>query len=494
MNDVSKSNEFVIKAGAALLPDGDRQAVVRDVSIRVVGDRIEQIVQGEISTIAPQLDLPEQLLLPGFISSHCHVAAGVPHTRHHRAARWELLLAMKVADELDDDDMDAMTAFNLAEFWAKQNGLYDPGGDVPQPSPGEVLCTRRRGVRSPRLSLGMNTGYARLFDLWRTAHGPLKVMDDGMFEEYIPGTMAEIEENLAFGREWNHACDDRIRTMMGPHAPDTHTPETMLAILAAAKELGNGLHIHLAQSVDQSLAVHRRWGLRSVEWLDSLFGLFDVPVFGAHMRGANLLHDPTILANRPFVFANCPFDIGASGNLPPYPQMLAAGVAVGVGVDGHNMDFIDTLKMAVAVKGQARHQAVSNPGVRSQSPTIEDAVLGATELSRRQPGSARPRSPGSRGKADLITIDVTGMLVGSGRISPAPLSNLLYANGLHVRNVVIDGHWKVRGTGELLFADVEQLTERAGRAVQKVWDRLKEAGWLDTLVPDLPRFPLHHRH
>jgi cytosine/adenosine deaminase-related metal-dependent hydrolase len=337
----------------------------------------------------------------------------------------------------------------------------------------------------------MIPGYARLFDLWRTAHGPLKVMDDGMFEEYIPGTMAEIEENLAFGREWNHACDDRIRTMMGPHAPDTHTPETMLAILAAAKELGNGLHIHLAQSVDESLAVHRRWGLRSVEWLDSL-GLFDVPVFGAHMRGANLLHDPTILANRPFVFANCPFDIGANGNLPPYPEMLAAGVAVGVGVDGHNMDFIDTLKMAV-VKGQARYQAVSNPGVRSQSPTIEDAVLGATKLTADNLGRPDLGRLEVGAKADLITIDVTGMLVGSGRISPAPLSNLLYANGLHVRNVVIDGHWKVRD-GELLFADVEQLTERAGRAVQKVWDRLKEAGWLDTLVPDLPRFPLHHRH
>jgi cytosine/adenosine deaminase-related metal-dependent hydrolase len=489
MNDVSQSNELVIKAGAALLPDGDRQAVVRDVSIRVVGDRIEQIVQGEISTIAPQLDLPEQLLLPGFISSHCHVAAGVPTRAIIEPRGGNYSLAMKVADELDDDDMDAMTAFNLAELIRTGCTTQVEMSLSLHQAKSYVRVAEEFGARG--YPSGMIPGYARLFDLWRTAHGPLKVMDDGMFEEYIPGTMAEIEENLAFGREWNHACDDRIRTMMGPHAPDTHTPETMLAILAAAKELGNGLHIHLAQSVDESLAVHRRWGLRSVEWLDSL-GLFDVPVFGAHMRGANLLHDPTILANRPFVFANCPFDIGASGNLPPYPEMLAAGVAVGVGVDGHNMDFIDTLKMAV-VKGQARYQAVSNPGVRSQSPTIEDAVLGATKLTADNLGRPDLGRLDVGAKADLITIDVTGMLVGSGRISPAPLSNLLYANGLHVRNVVIDGHWKVRD-GELLFADVEQLTERAGRAVQKVWDRLKEAGWLDTLVPDLPRFPLHHRH
>lgn len=487
MNDVTNSDEFVLEVGAALLPEGERQRVVRDVSIRVVGDRIAEITQGATGTSAPRLSLPEQLLLPGFISSHCHVASGVPTRAVIEPRRGNYTLAMKFADELDDDDMDAMTAFNLAELIRTGCTTQVEMSLSLHQAKSYARVAKAFGARG--YPAGMIPGYARLFDLWRTAHGPLKVFDDGMFEDYIPGTMAEIKDNLAFGQEWNHACDDRIRPMMAPHATDTHTPGTMLAILEAARELGNGLQIHLAQSVDESLAVHRRWGLRSVEWIDSL-GLFGVPVFGAHMFGANLLHDPTILANRPYVFATCPFDTGVNGNLQPYPEMLAAGVAVGVGVDGHNMDFIETLKMAV-VKGQARHNTVSNPGVPSQSPTIDDAVLGATKLTADNLGRPDLGRLEVGAKADLVTMDVTGLLVGSGRLSPEPLSNLLYGNGLQVRNVVIDGHWKVRD-GALLFAEVDELKEKAGRAAQKVWDQLKDAGWMDTLVPDLPRFPLHH--
>lgn len=487
MTDISKADEFVIEAGAALLPDGARQKVENNVSIRVAGNEIKEVTTGTIRGDLPRLTLPDELLLPGFISSHCHVSSGVPTRAIIEPRRGNYTLAMKFADELDDDDMDAMTAFNLAELIRTGCTTQVEMALSLKQAKSYARVAEQFGARG--YPAGMIPGYARLFDLWRTAHGPLKVFDDGMFEAYVPGTMQEIEENLAFGREWNNACDDRIRPMMAPHATDTHTPETMLAIIEAAKELGNGLQIHMAQSSDESIAVHRRWGVRSVEWVDSL-GMFEVPVFGAHMFGANLLHDPTILANRPYVFATCPFDTGVNGNLQPYPEMLAAGVSVGIGVDGHNMDFIETLKMAV-VKGQARHNTVSNPGVPSQSPTIDDAVLGATKLTADNLGRQDLGRLAPGAKADFLTIDVTGLLIGSGRLSPEPLSNLLYGNGLQVSNVVIDGVWKVKD-GELLFADIDSLKEKAGAAAQKVWDRLKSAGWLDTLVPDLPRFPLHH--
>lgn len=477
--------EFVIEAGAALVPDGDRHKIIWDASVLVSGDRIVKVSTDPIEHSGPRLELPRQLLLPGFISSHCHVASGAPTRAVIEPRRGNYTLAMKYADELDDDDLDAMTALNLAELIRTGCTTQVEMSLSLRQAQSYARVAERFGARG--YPAGMIPGYARLFDLWRTSHGPLKVFDDTTFDEYIPGTLEEIQANLEFGRRWNHACDDRIRPMMAPHATDTHTPATMLAIIAAAKELGNGIQIHMAQSIDESKAVHRRWGVRSVEWVDSL-GLFEQPVFGAHMFGADLLHDPTILANRSYVFATCPFDTGVNGNLQPYPEMLAAGVDVGIGVDGHNMDFIETLKMAV-VKGQARFNTVSNPGVKSTSPTIDDAVLGATRVTADALGRPDLGRIEVGAKADLVTVDVGGMLIGSGRLSPEPLSNLLYGNGLQVRNVLIDGYWKVFD-GELTFADVADLEVESGKASAKVWDRLREAGWLDTLEPDLPRFPI----
>ena len=65
-------------------------------------------------------------------------------------------------------------------------------------------------------------------------------------------TLEEIEDNLAFARTVVAMNNDRLQPMMSPHATDTHTPETMSAIVDAARELGTGVHIHLSQSGQES--------------------------------------------------------------------------------------------------------------------------------------------------------------------------------------------------------------------------------------------------
>jgi len=98
--------------------------------------------------------------------------------------------------------------------------------------------------------------------------------------------------------------------MMAPHATDTHTPETMAAILAGAKELGNGIHIHLAQSGRETETVKKLWGVTPVQWLEHL-GLLDVPLFGAHLNGIDWDIDPEILNRHGTVYAHCPSGLGA---------------------------------------------------------------------------------------------------------------------------------------------------------------------------------------
>ncbi len=49
-----------------------------DASVRVRGDEIVDIVQGRMRGTARRVDASGQLLVPGFISGHTHVASGTP--------------------------------------------------------------------------------------------------------------------------------------------------------------------------------------------------------------------------------------------------------------------------------------------------------------------------------------------------------------------------------------------------------------------------------
>ena len=254
------------------------------------------------------------MLLPGFISGHTHVAGGTT-TRGIIEGGRSFARPLVLADALDDADLDAITAFNLLELIR--------GGCTTQLEMALSLKQAESYVRvaaqlgSRGYPGGMIPGIHRLFPIWFRS-------DDQALLDSEPGTLAEIEANLAFGRRVDGAQDGRILPMMTPHATDTQTPATMRALAAAAAELGHGTHWHLSQSANETAQVKRLWGKRPVEWLDE-FGLYDAPVFGAHMSGIDLAADrhPEGEGRR---LRALPSAGGAGGGTQPWPEILASGV------------------------------------------------------------------------------------------------------------------------------------------------------------------------
>jgi cytosine/adenosine deaminase-related metal-dependent hydrolase len=137
---------------------------------------------------------------------------------------------------------------------------------------------------------------------------------------------------------------------------------------------------------------------------------------------------------------------------------------------------VENIKLAV-MQGRARAQLLgrSSP-VALEEPTIWTALISATL------GGARGLGRGDLGrieagaKADLCTIDVSGLLVGNGTLPREPYNNLLYANGLSVRNVMTDGNWQVLD-GRLVVDDESRIIVRGGAVVQKVWAQLEDEGF-----------------
>lgn len=460
------ARDFVLEGSWALVQRGESQVLVPDASVRVRGGAIVEVREGRIPGTIRRIDARGLLLLPGFISGHTHAASGSP-TRGIIEAGRSYQRPLEIVETLGDDDLDALTAYNVAELLRSGCTSHLEMSLSLRQAQSYVRVARRWHVRG--FPGGMVPGTARLFPIWRRTN-------DQVLHDSVAGTLAEIDANRRFALSVNGAEDGLIRPMMTPHATDTHTPDTMRAVLAAARDLGNGLHIHLAQGVGETRTVQRLWGKTSVQWMEEL-GAFDMPVFGAHMSGATP-EDWEVMKRHGAVYSHCPSGggAGASSGTQPYPEALTAGVRTNVGIDTHSNDYVENLKLAV-ICGRARAR-VLNAATRStlKLPTIQDAVHGATL------GAAQGLRRDDLGRiavgarADLVAIDVSGLLVGSGAPGPEPLSNLLYANGLSVRHVFTEGYAQVLD-GRLVVDDEARVVQRGAAVVRRIWAQLQQEGW-----------------
>ncbi|MBT4740317.1 MAG: amidohydrolase family protein [Rhodospirillaceae bacterium] len=464
------TDEYVVEAGWLLVEENGVHELMRDASVLVSGDRIAKIAEGRIAGDYKRIDAHKHLVTPGFISGHTHACTATP-TRGliENGRRPNNRRPQELVEQLDDGDLDKLTAYNVAELLRGGTTTHVEMSLSLRQAQSYVRVAEAWGVRG--YPGGMIPGTARLGPIWART-------DDQVLLDSEEGTLAEVAANLAFAKEKMGSADGRINPMITPHATDTHTPATMAAVAAAAKELGTGLHIHLSQSSVETERVKRMWGMTPTQWLDS-FGLLDGTVFGAHMGGLDWDIDPAILIERGVVLAHCPSAGGAGGFSQNYPEALAAGMDVNIGIDTHSNDYLENLKLAV-LYGQARYDLMKDGAVAVKRPTAWTAIRNATTV----PAAALRRSDIGRivegAKADIVAIDVSGPLVGSGALPPEPLNNLLYANGMMVRHVITDGLVQVFD-GHLVVDDESQVIAEGGQVMGAIYEQLQAEGWFTPL-------------
>jgi cytosine/adenosine deaminase-related metal-dependent hydrolase len=473
------NGDFVIESDWVLAFESGRPKLLRNASVRVRDDRIEEVSDEPIRSSAPRVRARGQILLPGFISAHAHISGGTP-TRGVIEEGRSFMRPFTLAAALDDEATDDLTAYNLAELLRSGCTTQLDMSLSRSHVESYVRIARRWGVRAyPGNAI---PGFDRLGGIWSKG-------DESLLAS-APETLAEIEAYRTFAAGINGADDGRILPMIAPHGPDTNTVETLEATLAVAKELGNGIQIHLARLTDEVDTVKRLWGCGPVQLLERL-GFFSERLFGVHLSCMDFEEDlPILLEHDTFTYVHCPSGGGAGGSngCQPFPELLAAGINTALGNDTHSNDYVENLKLAV-LNGRARwflrRDAVDVP---MKVPSAWDAVeaatvnaakgLGRDDLGRIEPGA----------KADLCSIDVTGFLVGGGAVPPEPLNNLLYANGLSVQHVVCDGNFQVMD-GELRVDDAARVQRRGGEVLARLWEQLEAEGWLGEPPGFSPTWP-----
>ncbi|MES2292732.1 MAG: amidohydrolase family protein [Pseudomonadota bacterium] len=465
----TRTTPLVLEPSWVLAYQSGNLTLLRDHSVVIQGDRIAEIIPGRVKGTNARLAMPGQLLLPGLISSHTHVACGSPTRGLIESGGRSYAPVLAIMETLDDEDLDALTAYNLAEILRAGCTTQIEQSISLKLAKSYVRVASRWGVRG--FPGGMTPGWSRLIPIWR------RTQDSALFDS-VPETLREVEANLQYALSINGAEEGRIVPMMTPHGPETHTAETLRAVALAAKQLGNGVHTHLATSDRDSAIIKRLWGKGPVQWIDE-FGFYDQRLFGAHLGGWDVTSDPAFLAKKPlFSYAHCPSGAGAGSGQAnqPFIEALGAGLNTTIGIDTHSNDMVENMKLAV-LYGRARFGQI---GARSptpvRSPTVMDMVrsatlnpangLGRTDLGRIAVGA----------KADLTSIDLSDFLVGAGTTPREPLNNILYANGQSVRHVFTDGVAQVRD-GRLIVDDPARVRVQGARVVEKIWDQLQADGW-----------------
>ncbi len=264
-----------------------------------------------------------------------------------------------------------------------------------------------------------------------------------------------LDDSVRVIEEFHDAADySMCRVGLAPCSPFSVTAELMRRSAELARSYpGVRLHTHLAETLDENRFCVKKFGMRPIEYMESLGWLGD-DVWFAHMVHVDE-EEIDRLGHTGSGVCHCPSSnmILASG-IAPIRRMLDCNVRVGLGVDGSASNDGNHLL------GEARQamllQRVGWPGFESRADrfsarqALELATLGgARVLGREDIGSLQA------GKAaDLVAFRVDDLYhAGAGS---DPVAALLTCMPTSVWLSVIDGRTVVED-GVLSGVDVENL-------------------------------------
>ena len=233
--------------------------------------------------------------------------------------------------------------------------------------------------------------------------------------------------------------DPNLKVMVAPHSPYSCSRDLLESSLELAKEENIPLHIHVAETQEESGIILKRYGKRPLAFLDELGYLDHKAVFahGVELNEAEI----TRLADSQVAIAHNPIsNLKLASGIAPVVQLQKAGVPVGIATDSvasnNNLDMFEEGRTAALLQKMKNGDASQFPiETALKSLTIEGAkVLGmANEIGSLEVGK----------QADFLVIQPQGKI----HLQPQEnmLSHLVYAvKSSDVNDVYIAGEQVVK--------------------------------------------------
>ncbi|CAH1216538.1 amidohydrolase [Paenibacillus sp. JJ-223] len=161
---------------------------------------------------------------------------------------------------------------------------------------------------------------------------------------------ARLREAVDLVQRWSGQAEGRITTMYGPHSPYTCPPGPLREVIEMAESEQVPIHIHLAETREETVKIREKYGMTPAEYLENT-GLFEkTHVLLAHGVHLNRRDIARFKGMRGGVAHNPVSNLKLGCGIAPITDMVAQGVAVGLGTDGAGsattVDMFEGIKAA----------------------------------------------------------------------------------------------------------------------------------------------------
>jgi 5-methylthioadenosine/S-adenosylhomocysteine deaminase len=226
-----------------------------------------------------------------------------------------------------------------------------------------------------------------------------------MDHHFFPNARAALDELEACVRELDGAANGRIRCWVNIQGKEPCSAELHVGARALAERLDVGTTYHIASTIEEARSVERKHGRSPIARIAELDGLGPNLVL-AHATAATA-EEVDLLAAHGTKVAFCPGTAlklakGAT-RIGRYPEMLDAGLTVGLGTDGVSASGTLDLKRQMILAAGLFKDARMDPAMVGAARALRMATIdGATALG--MDGEIGSLEPGK--KADFVLFDL----------------------------------------------------------------------------------------
>ena len=455
--------ELIVAGGVVVTVDRERR-VLADGAVAIEAGRIVAVgPTAEVEATcrpARRIDAGGHIVMPGLVDAHVHITAetltrGLALDDAGHRWMWDYALPLYAAITEDEEFVGASVA--CLEMLRNGTTTFAEGGTARAigASARAVEASGQRAVLSPWT-----------WDLMRD-------LDGLRFD-----TDTALKRNADAIAAHHGGAGGRLAVATSCVTPGLCSPELLTGLKALADAHGTTFTFHHASSVEPVDAYVAKHGRRP------LLDYAELGILGRNTRTTHMVHldddEMAALVASGASVAHCPqtafrLAYGAARH-GRFPEMLAQGVAVGLGTDGVNSSDNQDLFKAMQIAAGLFKDARQAPELMPAETVVEMATItGARALG--MAGEIGSLEAGKR--ADMILID---------RRVPelTPLIDvanaLVYAtDGRNVKTVIVGGRELMRD-GEVLTLDAERLLDEVERRAPEL---IARAG----LTPR-PRWPL----
>jgi 5-methylthioadenosine/S-adenosylhomocysteine deaminase len=432
-------NDLLIQDVDVLQCEDDRCEVLRHQDILILGNRIQWVAPtGKVGGADEVVVGAGMLAIPGLINTHAHVPMGIFRG-----------LA---------EDVDISTWFN-EYIWPLESNL----------TADDVYWGMQLGL-AEMIEAGVTSVADHYFHMDRAVEAVDRAGTRAALAWAVFGSQGEegIQRTASFAEEFNGRASGRITTWLAPHAPYTCDEGFLRGVVGEAERLGLGIHIHAAETAEQTRASVKTHGRTPIQILADT-GVLDRPTILAHCCGATP-EDIELMASKPCGIAHAPKTyLKLAMGTAPVMAFRKAGVPVGLATDGpvsnNTLDILESLRLTALVQ---KHDSEDPKRL-----TVGEALTIATRESARVYGLPDDLGHIAEGfLADIALVDL-----GDPHNQPAhdPAANLVYSvRASDIRTVICDGKVLMRDR-KLLTLDKNEIIARVGESMARLAQRVPES-------------------